>query len=538
VKKLSKIKGKKATILLLILGILAACIIGMYIYIDNLAYKICRVEAGVNVAACDFMKDANPEAFFTEDSQSIDIAIPGEYQVEVKSGWFSHQATLYIKDTIAPAAMPVSVELKLGESCSPEAMVTDIVDATEVGVSFKEEPDFKASGKQQVVILLTDRGGNVTEIESSLFISPVVDLLTMEAGSLLPDVSAFLLGNEEAKYITDPESINMSALGSHALQLEVAGNVYETILQLEDTIAPTIQLKNVQGFSMCEAGPEAFVSVLEDVTRVTLSFLEEPDWSRIGEQEVVVVCVDEGGNETVKTTNLVLEEDTETPVITVLNNIEIYIGETISYRKGILVEDNNPVGLTLEIDSSQVNTGAEGDYPVIYTATDQSGNVTSIEVTVKVCTRTHTEEEIFAYADAVLEKIITPDMEPLEKVQAIYDYNMKHIGYISHSDKGSWLEAAYEGLVEGKGDCYVFACTAKALLTRAGIENIDIKKIPTKSMHFWNLVNIGDGWYHFDTTPRTDHPVIFMWTDEQLKEYSNNHYRSHNYDPTLYPEIN
>ena len=70
------------------------------------------------------------------------------------------------------------------------------------------------------------------------------------------------------------------------------------------------------------------------------------------------------------------------------------------------------------------------------------------------------------------------------------------------------------------------------------ILNMDIEKIPAKTVHYWNLVDIGDGWYHFDTTPRKDRPEIFMWTDEVLMEYSAKHNKSHNYDKSKYPEIN
>ncbi len=159
-------------------------------------------------------------------------------------------------------------------------------------------------------------------------------------------------------------------------------------------------------------------------------------------------------------------------------------------------------------------------------------------VQLTVIVREHTIEEVNALADAVLASIITPEMTDWDKALAIYNYIRRNVGYINHSEKGDWVRAAYEGLARRQGDCYVYASTAKALLTRAGIKNMDIAKIPTKREHYWNLVDVGDGWYHFDTTPRTDHTVFFMWTDAQLMEYSSIHYRSHNYDPTAYPEIN
>ena len=51
---------------------------------------------------------------------------------------------------------------------------------------------------------------------------------------------------------------------------------------------------------------------------------------------------------------------------------------------------------------------------------------------------------------------------------------------------------------------------SKALLTRAGIENIDLKA--TKHKHYWNFVKVEEGWYHFDTTPRWDHPNLCLRT--------------------------
>jgi transglutaminase-like putative cysteine protease len=191
------------------------------------------------------------------------------------------------------------------------------------------------------------------------------------------------------------------------------------------------------------------------------------------------------------------------------------------------------------VDADAVNTSALGTYPVTYTATDASGNSSSVTVNLTVRERVYDINEVDAIADSVLARITNDQMTLYDKALAIFNYTKGHISYINSSDKGNWVKAAYEGLVDGRGDCYVYASTAKELLTRAGITNMDIERIPSgNSMHYWNLVDIGTGWYHFDTTPRTDHPVIFMWTDAQIREYSNSHNNSHNYDPANYPQIN
>lgn len=537
-KTVRKKKKNKKLILCLIFLLLITAGVGAWFYIDSLAYKVCRVEAGVNVLPSNFMKDGNAEAFFTEESQEFDIAVPGTYQIEIKSGWFTHKATLYIEDTIAPQAQAVTMDLQMGETCSAEDLVTNIMDATKVTAAFAEEPDFTLAGSQKVTVQLTDLGQNVTEIEAEIFIAQVIEELTVEAGSETPSLEEFIVEAHQAEFVTDMASLNMNTVADYKVTIVADGRSYEPVLHVVDTAAPQAQVQDVSGYALVIRSAEEFVVSVEDATSVSVNFKKEPDLTYIGTQEVELTFKDEGNNETVMTASLTLEADTQAPVISGTRNIQLVVGDTISYKKNVKVTDNCEEGLTLDIDSSTVNLNAEGSYQVTYTATDLAGNTTSKTITVTVYPKVYTEEQVNALADEVLAKIIKPEMAALEKVQAIYNYNMSHISYINHSEKINWVQGAYEGLVFGKGDCYVYACTAKVLLTRAGITNIDIEKIPAKTMHYWNLVDIGDGWYHFDTTPRKDHPTIFMWTDEQLMEYSAQHYNSHNYDHDAYPTVN
>ena len=111
------------------------------------------------------------------------------------------------------------------------------------------------------------------------------------------------------------------------------------------------------------------------------------------------------------------------------------------------------------------------------------------------------------------------------------------MGYIDKSNHDDPVQAAYDGLYKRSGDCYTYAITSQILLTHAGIDNILIEKIPTRRLHFWNLINLGEGWYHFDACRRSDGKSFFYVDNETLMKYSNAHYKSHNYDPSLYPEI-
>lgn len=534
-KKPGKKRGFVIGAILLILAISATVFL---LYENNRVYRECYVEAGVEVTVQDFLREPDEQAYFAEGSDTIDSAVPGDYHVRVKTGFFPHKSTLHITDSIAPTGEAAKVTLEIGKECEADSFVERIADATAVTVSYGQEPDFSKPGAQEVTVVLTDAGGNRTEMTAELFVSLTVEELTVEAGSRPPALKDFVIEGESAAFITGINSFDYTVLADQTVKLQVDGIECTTIMHITDTVPPRMTLQDVQSFTKAPRKPEDFVAFVDDVTEVSLSFREEPDIMTVGEQTVVIVATDRGNNETVKEARLTLAVDTEAPVITGVADLTVYEGDSISYKKGVTVTDNCPEGLEFTVDNSAVNLNEAGEYPVVYIARDASGNETTAEATVFVEPQDYDIEEVYALADAVLAKIITPDMEPLEKARAIYQYNMGNIAYINHSEKGNWVRAAYEGLALKKGDCYVYACTAKVLLDRAGIRNMDIAKIPTSRMHFWNLVNLGDGWYHFDTTPRTDHPTIFMWTEAELMEYSGRHHGSHNYDHTLYPEVN
>ena len=521
---------------MLLLLVLAGA--GSWFYISSLAYKVCRAEAGTEVKASDFMKNGDKDAVFAKGSDVIDTGEPGEYHVKVKSGLFTHSCTLIVEDTRAPQAQPVQVRLPVGNSCGPESFVSDIQDATEVTVTFGEQPDFSQKGTQPVQIVLTDRGNNRTVINTELYLSIVADDVTVEAGQGAPGLDRFVAAGETGEFVTDLSQIDYTKIGDYPVELFVNGESYTSVMHVEDTIPPVVEVQDIEDFAFVPKRAEDFACRIEDVTEVTASFKKEPDLSLTGTQEVELIFTDAGNNSVEKKARLTLKEDTEAPVIHGAVDLVIYAGDSVSYKKDITVTDNATDGITLDVDTSKVNTREEGVYPVTYVASDAAGNSSSVTVNLTVKARLYDIDEVNALGDSVLAKIINENMTGLEKVEAIYTYIMGHISYINDSDKGDWVQAAYEGLMNRKGDCYVYASTAKLLLTRAGITNMDIEKIPSDTLHYWNLVDLGEGWYHFDTTPRKDHPRIFMWDDRQMMEYSESHDKSHNYDHSLYPKVN
>lgn len=542
----SKLQGmqgsmqKKGIAALFALVILAgAGVFGYWLYEGSLVYKTCSVEAGVTVSVGDFLKKEDAKAYFTDKSDTIDVTVPNEYHVSIKKGLFTYASVLKISDTIAPEVEAQDVKIELGETCQPEDFIKNVQDATVTQITFVKEPDYSNTKLQTVEVAVTDAGNNTTVVQAELSTRNIVKALDWEVGSKAPEVSNFLLTDVDASIVTDLSEVDFDKVASHTIEVESEEEVYEVQLNIVDTVAPEMKVKNIKCSTKCVKTAEAFVSECNDATDVTFSFETEPDMSAVGTQTVMIVAEDEGGNKTSQKAELTLVEDTEKPVIEGAADMTVYIGENVSYKSNVKVSDVCP-DVSLKVDSSQVNLKAAGSYPLTYTATDCAGNTNSITVTVTVKQRSYSLEEVNQLADQILAKILTDGMSQYDKAYAIFKYVKGNISYVNDSEKGNYLKAAYQGMVTKSGDCYTYASTAKVLLTRAGITNMDIERIPSgTSMHYWNLVDIGDGhgWYHFDTTPRYNHPVIFLWTEAQLKEYSDNNKNSHNYDRSAYPVV-
>lgn len=530
-----KKRMRKTVIFTLLLFVILG--VGGLFYVDSLTYKVCRVEAGVEVKPTDFLKKPDESAVFTDDTQ-FDTAVPGEYKIKVHSGLFTLSSRLIVEDTIAPVAEAVPVVLGLGERCDITDFVTGVKDASKVTLSWKTEPDFTKIGNQALTIVLTDLGNNVTELKTELYISKVTGTLVIEAGDKIPDPSAFVLVPGEAYFLTNVDQLDTNQVGDYHISLLVDGEEFTSILRVADTESPQVEVQNINGFINETYEASEFVLSIKDASETVTTYEQEPDWSLVGQQEIHLVICDSAGNETRETAQLTLQEDKEPPVIIGAKDIHIYLGDSVSYRKNVTVTDNGRQEPELNIDVSQVNLESAGTYPVIYQAIDASGNTSTVTVTLTITERMYSLEQVDEAADKVLANILTENMTQKEKAEAIFKWILSNVGYINHSDGDDWVRSAYEGLVLKKGDCRVFAATAKELLTRAGIPNMDIAKIPAKTSHFWNLVDVGDGWLHFDTCPRKDQRGFCLWTEEDLMKYSQSHNGSHNYDHEIYPQVN
>lgn len=260
----------------------------------------------------------------------------------------------------------------------------------------------------------------------------------------------------------------------------------------------------------------------------TVAFAEEYSFSDLGTYTLTLVFTDARGRETEKQVQLHLVLDQEPPVIGGVADLSVCVGDGVSYRTGVTTTDNCDAPVALKIDSSAVNTSQEGSYPVIYTATDGAGNVTTVTATVYVYWQRVTEEMLWTEIDRLIELHIPTSDIAEKQIREIYRYVYDSIEYTNTSDKSDWVRAAYEGIRTGQGDCFTYFALCKAFLIRLGIETKDIQRTPgiVEERHYWNLVNIGTQdaprWYHLDACHILGEPKPFgcLLTDAQIAAFS------------------
>lgn len=234
--------------------------------------------------------------------------------------------------------------------------------------------------------------------------------------------------------------------------------------------------------------------------------------------------------------------DTAPPVISGAHDLKAAVGESISYRAGVTVTDDSGEAVALQIDATEVDLTRPGEYEAVYWAEDAAGNRAEVPVTVTVIETVTVDEEgsgatediedpaapqatqetVDALADEILAQITNDGMSQYEKALAIYNYVHNNIAYTGTSDKSSWLVGAYVGFTRHSGDCYNYFACSKALLTRAGIPNVDLTRVGGNSRHYWQLVDVGTGYRHFDACPHPNsYPLYsFLLTEAEVRYYT------------------
>ncbi|MBQ8275956.1 MAG: transglutaminase domain-containing protein [Clostridia bacterium] len=499
-----------------------------------------EVEAGTSPRTVEKqIADAiDGEVTFGGAMDELDTSQIGEHEVHFLLDGREVDMTLTVVDTVSPIGSVRTAPALLGGTVHPEAFLDGVTDETEVSVEFADSPDFSQKGLCTVDILLTDAGGNTTVLQSSALVYGAPASCTLEMGTFTPEsLRAILLAGEELT--ADEALLTDLRPGTFELPLTtVDGEVLTQTVTFTDSYPPIGEPQNRTAFAGQTLDAEAFVAYAADSTPLTYHFTDGkvPDFSAIGSHPVWITVTDQGGNSIELSAQLTVLPDTEGPVIYGVGDRVIYLGEGISYMKGVVARDNCDGEVSVKVDSSKVRPRQAGSYAVTYTAQDRAGNVTSRTVTFTI--KAADLDALNERADSILASILRDGMTERQRARAIYDWVTRNMSYTAYADKTDYVAAAFYGFNNRRGDCFVYYSMSRVLLTRAGFENLEIHRNKPNQPHFWNLVKTEEGWYHFDTCPHyAAHPLdSFLLTDAQVKAYSENHVADYySFDPALYP---
>ena len=109
----------------------------------------------------------------------------------------------------------------------------------------------------------------------------------------------------------------------------------------------------------------------------------------------------------------------------------------------------------------------------------------------------------------------TTDSAPEIRVRAIHDHLIKNANYVEADTPAD--HTPYNILFEGRGVCDGYAYAAKLLLDAAGVENRVVTGKAGGGDHRWNLVRLGEEWYHLDIT--WDDPVSTDGKEHHTYDY-------------------
>lgn len=500
------------------------------------------LEAGSDLPQANvFLKDQTKQAEYITDITKIGTNKPGTYDIKIESNGKKYKVKLEIRDTLAPEAEIKNIDLYEGRVIEPQEFIKGINDATNVTVDYKTTPDFNKIGTQDVTLLLEDEAGNKSEYQAKLRVSKTKENIKVDISNRVYTVEAFLKEKNDLAGASIIEPLIVpEKMGIYPAKIKIDDIIYESNIVVTDLTPPKGDPADQQIWQNDQIDASKFVTNIQDVTSVTVRYKEQPDFSLAGEQTVTIILSDEANNETELEAKLTVIQDTEPPAIYGVKDNTIYINNPVSFKKGIYVYDNRDGEISVQVDSSGVNQKKAGEYKVIYTATDSSGNTSRKEAIYTVKEMKVTMEQLEELADEILARITTPEMDLREKAWEIYEYVNKHLTYTGYSDKTDWMFEAYNGITNAVGDCFTYFAMSELLLNRIGMETMRVERLskPGEAKHYWHLVNYGEGWYHFDACIHIPKLVSFMLTDAEVDAFSarvgkdNYYYR---FDKANYP---
>jgi len=441
-----------------------------------------------------------------------------------------------------------------GQSVEAADFMSPVEEMERVTAAFRSLSFRPREGMQNVPLTLT-LGWRSLDTSTTLHVMTTINQIGHEFREPGPELKAVdFVANLDAsagvpfdvRFVEPPLLLEEYEVGEHILNLTLNDAPFEVLLTVVDTTPPAAEAVAKAIVAGETVIPEDFVKDVFDHSGIfSIEFVNEPNVLSDRDQIVEIEIIDNHGNSAIFAGELYVKLNEEPPVIEGTDTILSMVGDPIMYLPGVTATDDMGRDLTdnIQVDSSGVDHNNEGIYTVVYYVIDATGLRGEVEQTVHVLAIDI--DWVNERVDAELARIIKDDMTQLDKVRVIYRWVKNNLNYSPvRGGPATAYEGAYRALRSRSGNCFSYYSISEVMLTRAGIPNMRIDRIPGQpTNHRWNLVNPDDlGWHHFDTTPTRIEVRTDFFTASQAraftKRYESIGTRNYfTYDPDLYPEI-
>ncbi len=238
------------------------------------------------------------------------------------------------------------------------------------------------------------------------------------------------------------------------------------------------------------------------------------------------------------------EAGNDVTVLASADDVTAFIREKLVARSTEIcfkAEDGAVAGATLSNICAHTGNGAEGDYlrlALNYVMPQPEKDANGV-YTLRPVYYTTAEQE--AAVDAYVETVVAgcTAQDDTEKAQYLYDYLCENVTFDLenlYNDEDLLKYTAYGAAVNGRAVCQGFASLYYKLALAAGLDCRIVTGTRGDDAHAWNIVKIGDLWYHVDASSGAqllDSSVYFMKplfedyiinygieTDTEIQEYS------------------
>ena len=289
------------------------------------------------------------DAFVPQRIGSYVTTLPGKPEkglnrLTIETGGKEKTVWLFVRDTKAPQAAPVSCTISTKTVMAPNELVSGLKDADRVKLMFEEEPPFGQVGDYEIRILMEDASGNSSSVVSQVKIRVVSDLgVTVETGSEAPGAEAFLVDDYPVESMTEITEAMLHSPGEYPITLTVNGTGYVSRLTVIDTVPPAVTGKTVFCEPEADIFPEMFIESVEDESETHAEFITPPDPDNRDFQTVEIAVTDAGGNVTNFQAGLLLTHSV--PFVVEARNTKLTVEECLKdteYEYALFIKDFIP----------------------------------------------------------------------------------------------------------------------------------------------------------------------------------------------------